>query len=383
MQVLDRLDEVRLPDHDIDIVRLVDGHHIPGKRRRGHMHMLPQAHDSHVRCSECEQSSLRAPRSPLGVPRTAPHHGGARSPARHPLSPPGEGDVEHVYLGAEAIEGAPMTTQQVRVDGVDIAYTDTGSGPTILFVHGVYVTGALWNDVVSELGGGFRCVVPTWPLGAHSTPTGGADIGAEATARRIVHFIEALDLRDVTVVANDTGGGLVLTALGDATLDKSRIGRLVLTNCDSYEHFPPGSFAHIVQLCRLSSTVGGAILRLLATGPGQSFFLKAVCRNAPAAPERRRDIFGAFATSSGARRDAVRVTASLDPALTLRAAPAIEAFDKPVTLVWGAADRLFPLDHARRLLNAFPQATLDEVPESSTFVMLDAPRELAAAIRNS
>ena len=197
-------------------------------------------------------------------------------------------------MGAEAIEGALMTTQQVRVDGVDIAYTDTGSGPTILFVHGVYVTGALWNDVVSELGGGFRCVVPTWPLGAHSTPTGGADIGAEATARRIVHFIEALDLRDVTVVANDTGGGLVLAALGDAALDKSRIGRLVLTNCDSYEHFPPGSFAHIVQLCRLSSTVGGAILRLLATGPGQSFFLKAVCRNAPAAPERRRDIFGAL-----------------------------------------------------------------------------------------
>jgi len=79
--------------------------------------------------------------------------------------------VEHVYLGAEAIEGAPMTTQQVRVDGVDIAYTETGSGPTILFVHGVYVTGALWNEVVSELDGGFRCVVPTWPLGAHSTPT--------------------------------------------------------------------------------------------------------------------------------------------------------------------------------------------------------------------
>jgi pimeloyl-ACP methyl ester carboxylesterase len=117
---------------------------------------------------------------------------------------------------------------------------------------------------VSELDGGFRCVVPTWPLRAHSTPTSDADIGAEATARRIVHFIEGLDLRDVTVVANDTGGGLVLTALGDAALDKSRIGRLVLTNCDSYEHFPPGSFAHIVKLCRLSSIVSGAILRLLA-----------------------------------------------------------------------------------------------------------------------
>ncbi len=270
---------------------------------------------------------------------------------------------------------------RARVDGLDIEYTDTGQGPTVLFVHGVYVTGALWNDVVAELGGGFRCIAPTWPLGAHSTPTDGADLGAEAASRRIVHFMEALDLNDVTVVANDTGGGLVLASLGDPTLDTSRIARLVLTNCDSYEHFPPGSFAQIVKLCRLSSTLGGAVLRILATGPGQAFFLKAVSKH-PQSRQRQREIFGAFATSAAARRDAVTVTASLDPALTLRAAPAIEAFDKPVVLTWGTEDQLFPLDHARRLRDAFPHATLIEIPDSSTFVMLDAPGKLADVIRN-
>jgi pimeloyl-ACP methyl ester carboxylesterase len=275
-----------------------------------------------------------------------------------------------------------VTTQRCRVDGLDIEYTDNGTGPTVLFVHGVYVTGALWNDVVAELGDGFRCIAPTWPLGAHSTSTDGADLGAEAAARRIVHFMEALDLTDVTVVANDTGGGLVLASLGDPTLDTSRIARLVLTNCDSYEHFPPGSFAQIVKLCRMSSAVGGGILRLLATGPGQSFFLKAVCHKPPT-KDRQRDIFGAFATSGSARRDAVTVTASLDPALTLRAAPAIEAFDRPVTLTWGSKDKLFPLDHAHRLRDAFPHAMLIEIPDCSTFVMLDAPQKLAAAIRNS
>ena len=273
-----------------------------------------------------------------------------------------------------------MTTQKVAVDGLDIEYTDTGTGSTILFVHGVYVTGALWNDVVAELGEGFRCIAPTWPLGAHSTPTDGADLGAEAAARRIVHFIEALDLTDVTVVANDTGGGLVLASLGDAALDTSRIARLVLTNCDSYEHFPPGSFAQIVKLCRFSPAVGGAIVRLLATGPGQGFFLKAVSRHAPT-PERQREIFGAFATSGAARRDAVTVTASLDPALTLRAAPAIEAFDRPVTLTWGTEDKLFPLAHAYRLRDAFPNSTLIEIPDCAAFVMLDAPGKLAEAIR--
>jgi pimeloyl-ACP methyl ester carboxylesterase len=274
-----------------------------------------------------------------------------------------------------------MTNHTAQVDGLNIEYHDTGTGSTILFVHGVYVTGAVWNDVVAELGDGFRCIAPTWPLGAHRTPTDGADIGAEAAARRVVHFMEALDLTDVTVVANDTGGGLLLASLGDPTLDTSRIARIVLTNCDSYEHFPPGSFAQIVKLCRFSSALGGRILRLLATGPGQSFFLKAVSKHPPSR-ERQREIFGAFATSGAARRDAVTVTASLDPALTLRAAPAIEAFDRPVTLTWGAVDQLFPLDHARRLRDAFPQATLIEIPDCSTFVMIDAPAKLAEAIRS-
>jgi pimeloyl-ACP methyl ester carboxylesterase len=161
-----------------------------------------------------------------------------------------------------------MTAHSVEVDGLEIEYTDAGQGPTVLFVHGVYVTGALWKDVVAELGDGFRCIAPTWPLGAHNTPTDGADLSAEAASRRIVHFMEVLDLTDVTVVANDTGGGLVLASLGDPALDTSRIARLVLTNCDSYEHFPPGSFAQIVKLCRFSATMGGAILRLLASGPG-------------------------------------------------------------------------------------------------------------------
>jgi pimeloyl-ACP methyl ester carboxylesterase len=275
-----------------------------------------------------------------------------------------------------------MTAKRVRVDGLEIEYADTGTGPIILFVHGVYVTGTVWNDVVAELGAGFRCIVPTWPLGAHSTPTDGADLGAEAAAPRIVHFMEALDLSDVTVVANDTGGGLVLASLGDPSLDTSRIARLVLTNCDSYEHFPPGSFAQIVKLCRFSPALGGAVLRLLATGPGQAFFLKAVCHQTPS-KDRQREVFGAFATNPATRRDAVAVTASLDPALTLRAAPAIEAFDRPVTLAWGIEDdALFPLAHAHRLRDAFPNATLIEIPDCSAFVMLDAPGALADAIRN-
>jgi pimeloyl-ACP methyl ester carboxylesterase len=275
-----------------------------------------------------------------------------------------------------------MDLKQCTVDGAAIAYSDTGTGPTVLFVHGVYVTGALWDDVVAELGGHFRCIVPTWPLGAHAPVADGVDLGAEAAGRRIVHLLEALDLRDVTVVANDTGGGLTLAALGDPTLDQSRITKYVFTNSDSYEHFPPGSFRQIVRVCRLSPWLGGLILRLLASGPGQDFFLKQVSKTT-VSPARKSAIFGAFATNPESRRQAVAVTASLDPVLTLRASTAIEQFDGPVTLAWGTEDQLFPVDHARRLAGAFPRARLVEIPNCSTYVMLDAAQRLAAEISST
>jgi pimeloyl-ACP methyl ester carboxylesterase len=272
-----------------------------------------------------------------------------------------------------------MVVKHCIVDNADISYTETGSGPTIVFVHGVYVTGSLWDEVVSELGEHVRCIVPTWPLGAHHPVDNDADLSAEATARRIIHFIEQLDLREVTVVANDTGGGLTLTALGDTDVDLSRVARLIFTNCDSYEHFPPGPFRHVVTLCRRLPVLGSIVLRGLATDAGQKFFLKSVCRSDVDA-DRQQEIFGEFATNSRTRAQAVRVTASLDPALTMRAAQAIEDFGKPVTLVWGSDDQLFPLDHAKRLAAAFPHARLIEVPDSSAFVMIDAPEQLAAEI---
>jgi len=62
----------------------------------------------------------------------------------------------------------------VDIDGVTIRYRSRGDGPPIVFVHGVWVGGALWDDVADRLGD-LRCILPTWPLGAHRdlrpTPT--------------------------------------------------------------------------------------------------------------------------------------------------------------------------------------------------------------------
>jgi pimeloyl-ACP methyl ester carboxylesterase len=269
----------------------------------------------------------------------------------------------------------------VRIDDVEIEYSDTGTGSPIVFVHGVYVTGALWDDVARRLSSDHRCIAPTWPFGAQRAPVpSGVDIGVVAAGRRIVKFLEALDLSDVTLVANDTGGGIVLAALGNSALDFSRVARMVFTNCDSFDHFPPPGFVPLVKACRLSATLGAGILRLLASGPGLNYFASAVTRHG-IADARRPAIFGGFATSAEVRRDAVRLSAELDPKHTLAATPAIESCERPVLVLWGDADKLFPMADAERLVSAFPRATLHTLEDSSTYVMLDRPDEAASAIR--
>lgn len=60
--------------------------------------------------------------------------------------------------------------QEVSLPAGTIRYRDTGSGPPIVFVHGLLVHGGLWREVVPRLSDSHRCIVPDWPLGSHSMP---------------------------------------------------------------------------------------------------------------------------------------------------------------------------------------------------------------------
>jgi len=273
-----------------------------------------------------------------------------------------------------------MTTATVVVGDAEIEYTDTGAGSPLVFVHGAYVTGALWDEAIARLSENHRCIAPTWPFGAQRRPVGAdIDLGVVAAGRRIIGLLEQLDLRDVTLVANDSGGGIVLSALGIAGLDWSRVSRLVFTDCDSFEHFPPKSFAPLVKLCRVSGGAGALALRALASPPGLAFFKRAVTKHG-IAKDRDAAIFGGFLGSADVRREAVRFSAALNPRHTKAAESAIGKWSKPVLVVWGTHDELFPVSHAERLAEAFPDATLRLVEGSSTYVMLDRPIETADAI---
>src|SRR5215216_1475261 len=125
--------------------------------------------------------------------------------------------------------------QQVKLSQGAIQYRESGSGPTIVFMHGLLVNGTLWRDVVPELEDRFRCVVPELPLGSHRVPLDpSADLSPPGLASIVDEFMAALDLSDVTLVGNDTGGAISQIV---AANHPQRLARLVLTPCDMYDYF--------------------------------------------------------------------------------------------------------------------------------------------------
>ena len=258
-----------------------------------------------------------------------------------------------------------------------IRYRDEGSGPPIVFVHGALVDGRLWEQVVERLGPA-RCVVPDLPLGAHRIALRpDADVSPPGLARMIAELIERLDLRDVTLVGNDTGGALCQFVV---TGHPERIGRLVLTNCDAFDNFPPAMFRPLGTLARA---------RLL-TAALQPLRLRAL-RRLPIAfgwltrrrlPDELLDAWvEPFLSDAGVRRDARRFLLAIDRDALLDNTARLHDFDRPVLLAWAPEDRFFPLEHARRLAAIFPDARLVEVPDAYAFVSLDQPERLAHLIR--
>ena len=98
----------------------------------------------------------------------------------------------------------------IDISAGTIHYEASGpeSGRPVVFVHGFMMSGQLWRQVSQRLAGaGLRCIAPTWPLGAHPEALRpGADQAIAGVAHIVADFLAALDLEDVVLVGNDTGG---------------------------------------------------------------------------------------------------------------------------------------------------------------------------------
>jgi pimeloyl-ACP methyl ester carboxylesterase len=259
-----------------------------------------------------------------------------------------------------------------------IHYRDTGEGPPVVFLHGLLVDGEVWRKVTPLLQGAARSIVPDLPLGSHRIALNqDADLSPARVARLVGDLLAALDLDDVTLVGNDTGGAISqLVALDHG----ERVGRLVLTNCDCFDVFPPKEFVPMVKAARVPGALYAAMQPMRA----------AKARRMPMAygslaHEIPDEVTGAwirpFLDEADIRRDAVAFMRAMDKATTIDAAQRLPSLKIPALVAWGQDDRFFSRELGERLAAALG-ARLAPIAGARTFVSEDEPEALAALIRD-
>ena len=264
----------------------------------------------------------------------------------------------------------------LKLDSTTIHYEEQGpaDGRPVVFVHGYAMGGSLWRALSQRLApAGLRCIAPTWPLGAHTEPLGTA-LTMEGAAEIVAEFLFELELEDVVLVGNDTGGAIAQIV---AMTAYERLGALVLTGCDAFEHFPPPILKPLIAAAWSSPTFAAASAPL-RTRAGRKFAYGKLAHadidqmvvewTRPALTDRR------------IREDLRRFTASLSRETTIRAAAALPGFDKPALIAWSADDAFFGIEDGRRLAEVLPDARFELIERARTFSMVDQPDRLAELI---
>ena len=271
---------------------------------------------------------------------------------------------------------------EIELSAGTIEYRDTGGdGPVVVLLHGLLMDASLWDAVIDDLSVDHRCVAPTLPLGAHRRAVhADADLSLPGIARLVAEFLDRLDLNDVTLVGNDTGGAIAQLVIAD---DAVRVGQVVLASCEAFDNIPPGLTGRTLALTgKLSPRMFGLFMQQMRLRP---------LRRLPIAfgwLTKRGDATTArwvrpVMEQAAIRRDAVRVLRAVmsDTRVLVDVAQHLPRFDRPALVIWARHDRVMPPDHGRRLADLLPQGRLIEVDDSYTLIPLDQPVRFARIIR--
>ena len=269
--------------------------------------------------------------------------------------------------------------REVQLPQGTIRYADTGEGEPLVFIHGLALNRTLWRKVVPLLEGEHRCIVADWPLGGHPVPMKPEmDFSLPGLAELVVDFMDALELDSATLVGNDSGGAIAQMV---AARHPDRVDRLVLNSSELYDRFLPPIFRPLQTLAAVPGSVW-LITQLMRPRFAQRLPMGFGWSIKSGLPERAviDAYLGSSRRSAGVRRDLRKFLRAVDKRYTLEAAERLRHFPKPVLLAWAEDDKLFPLEYPRRFAAELPNAQLELIPDSYTFVPEDQPRALADSI---
>lgn len=258
-----------------------------------------------------------------------------------------------------------------------IEYRDIGNGPVVVFLHLVLAEASHWDKMPPLLSDRFRCIFPTLPMGAHRLPAlPDADLSVAGLARAVAELMDQLDLKDVILVGNDSGGAISQVL---AVNHPERLAGVVLTNCDMYDDFPPALFSYFKLL---PYTPGGLALtgRVLKIRSLWGLPITFGWLTNQVDADKIHRWADALIASSEVRRDAAKVMKAFGPDITNAAAQSLKSTHLPFLVAWGQDDRAFKPALAERFCREVPTARLVMIENCKTLVCWDQPGRLAELI---
>ena len=260
----------------------------------------------------------------------------------------------------------------------EIAYTEFGTGPAALFVHGVGTSGALWRQVIAELSGTSRCIAVDLP--AHGASPARDDMSPAALAGALADLCDSLGLGQVDLAGNDTGGAIAQIF---AARHPGKIRTLTLTNCDCEGNFPPPDFAPVIEQARQGTLA--PLMTGLAADPQTwpTHPLSMGYQYPDRVPQDAwRDYLTGTAGTIERARDTERLLASLDAADIEAVGGLLRTLEVPTLLVWGTADPMFAVKWAYHLRDLIPGAgEVIEVDGAKIFFPEERPEDLIPHLR--
>jgi pimeloyl-ACP methyl ester carboxylesterase len=254
----------------------------------------------------------------------------------------------------EAKKSVPVRRTVKTASGL-ISYTEQGTGPVALFVHGVLLNGYLWHHQLADLSDMRRCIAIDLLAHGDTEIAPDQDVSVTANAKMLKEFLDALHIDQVDLVGNDSGGGISQIF---AALYPERVRTLTLTDCDTHDNWPPEAFKPFLAMAA-GGGLRGTLDAILAD--------KNIYRSSQALglayehPEQIADdtiekYLRPFVRSDQRLHDLERFLAAFDNKHTLAIEGQLKTLKAPTLIVWGTDDIYFDVKWSHWLAENIPGA---------------------------
>jgi pimeloyl-ACP methyl ester carboxylesterase len=271
-----------------------------------------------------------------------------------------------------------IESRQIELHGHRVNYRLAGKGPLIVLVHGITSNSECWREVMPWLADDFTVLAPDLlGHGESAKPRGDYSLGAYASGIR--DLIVALGYERGTFLGHSLGGGVAMQL---AYQFPERCERLALVSSGGL-----GPEVHF--LLRAAALPGAEWVLPLIARPGTRdagraagrFLSRLGFRPAPDLAEFARG-YGSLADAEARQAFVHTLRAVIDP--TGQRVSARDrlylAAELPSLVIWGARDRIIPVEHGRRAHEEMPGSRFVEIPEAGHFPQLDQPRRFVEAL---